>query len=116
MDMKMIGKWLFVIGWLVAVIAALAGLTMIPVWILALVGFVSGLLHPHGDDAKMWILVFLGLSATAASLGEVPAVGSYLTGLFSTTAWFIGTVVLGSLTMWLVGKLMGMVGMGGDKM
>jgi hypothetical protein len=36
--------------------------------------------------------------------------------LFGTTAWFIGTVVLGSLTMWLVGKLMGMVGMGGDKM
>jgi len=103
--MKTIGKWLFLIGLLVAVIVGLVGFTAAWLtWILVIVGILAGVMYFDPDDVAHMGIRYLVLVATAAVFSVLGQIGSYLTGIFTAAAAFLGPVVLTVLVVWFVRK------------
>jgi len=103
--MKNIGKWLFLIGLLVAVVAGLFGFSAgWLAWILVIVGILAGVFYFDPDDVAHMGIRYLVLVATAAILDELPILGPYLTGIFTAAVAFLGPVVLTVLVVWFVRK------------
>ncbi len=103
--MKNIFKWVYLIGMLVAVVAALAKFT--PdwlTWILMLAGILVGVFFMESSDVVNLGIRFLALMAVAGSLDKLLAVGNYLTTIFNAVVGFLGPVVLTTLVMWFVNK------------
>ncbi len=103
MNAKTIGKWLFLIGLLVAVIASLFSYSA--VWltlILILMGILAAILFFNPEDVVHVGIRFLVLFAVAAALDAIPAVGPYLTNIFKGAVGFLEPVVLTLLVVWFV--------------
>jgi hypothetical protein len=83
---KTIGKWLYLIGMLVAAVAGMFSLSYS--WL--------SLIHAG--------IRFLVLATVAGALDSVPAVGPYLTGFFSGVVHFLAPVVLTLLVVYFVKK------------
>ncbi len=103
--MKTLGKWLFLIGLLVAVVAALFGYAASWLtWILVLAGILAGVFYFDPDDVAHMGIRYLVLVATASVLNGLNVVGPYLTGIFTAAVAFLGPVVLTVLVVWFVRK------------
>ena len=103
--MKNIGKWLYFLGLLVAVIVALVGFQAI--WlslILMLLGIFLGIFYFDSEDIVHFGIRYLVLGAVYKVLDGVPAIGPYLTGIFGAVFAFLGPVVLTVLVVWFVKK------------
>lgn len=103
--MKTIGKWLYLIGLLVAAILGLLGFSAS--WltlILALVGILAGIFYVDSEDIVSIGIRYLVLGAVYGVLDGIPLVGPYLTGLFGGVFAFLGPVVLTALVMRFVNK------------
>lgn len=95
MGTKAVLKWLLLAGVVVAGVAgALAFSNDILTWILIIVGVLVGLFYMDSADVVNLGILYLVLAATAGSLTQVIAVGSYLTGFFTGVVAFLGPVVL----------------------
>jgi hypothetical protein len=103
--MKTLGKWLFLIGLLVAVVAALFGYAAAWLtWILIIVGILAGVFYFDPDDVVHVGIRYLVLFATASALDKLTLVGPYLTGIFNAAVAFLGPVVLTVLVVWFIRK------------
>jgi hypothetical protein len=103
--MKNIGKWLYFLGLLVAVIVALIGFQAS--WlslILMLVGILAAIFYMDSDDIVHIGIRYLVLGAVYNVLDGIPAIGPYLTGIFGAVFAFLGPVVLTTLVIWFVKK------------
>ena len=103
MNAKMIGKWLFLLGLLIAVVTSLFSFTA--TWlslILLIVGILAAILFFDSEDVVNVGLRFFILTLVSGALSGVPAVGSYITGIFSAAVAFIAPVVLTLLVIWFV--------------
>jgi hypothetical protein len=103
--MKTIGKWLYLIGMLVAVVVALVGFSAS--WlslILALVGILAAIFFLDSNDVVNFGIRYLLLVAVYAVLSEVPAIGMYLTKIFGAVVAFLGPVALTLLVVHFVNK------------
>lgn len=108
MNGKMIGKWLFLIGLLVAILAALFNLTFDWLgWVLGLVGIVAAILYFDPNDVGNMGIRFLVLIAVKAVLDGFPLIGTYLTTIFTATVGFLGPVLLTMLVMFFFRKYFG---------
>jgi len=67
--------------------------------ITALLGLAIGVQRDTGDLMRT-LAIAIGLSLFAGALGEIPAVGGYLTDIFTNGAALAGASALGSLCMW----------------
>jgi len=103
--MKTIGKWLYIIGLL---IAALAGMfSFANMWvslILVLMGILGAIFFLDANDVVNAGIRFLVLATVAGALNGIPAVGAYITGLFSGVVGFLAPVMLTLLVVWFVKK------------
>jgi len=103
--MKTLGKWLFLIGLLVAVIAGLVSFSANWLtWILVIVGVLAGVFYFDPDDVAHMGIRYLALVATAAAFNQLDFLGPYLTGIFTAAAAFLTPVVLTVLVVWFVKK------------
>lgn len=103
--MKTIFKWVYLIGLLVAIVAALFKFS--PdwlTWVLMLVGILVGIFYTNSADIVNQGIRYLVLVAVAASLDKLLAVGTYLTTIFTAVVGFLGPVVLTTLVVWFVKK------------
>lgn len=103
--MKNIGKWLYFLGLLVAVIVALIGFQA--TWlslILMLIGILVAIFYFDSDDIVNIGIRFLVLFAVKDVFGGIPAIGTYLSGIFGAVFAFLGPVVLTTLVIWFVKK------------
>jgi len=103
--MKKYGKWFYVGGFVVAGLAGLAGFQA--QWLsllLLLVAILAGVFFADGDDLVHNGIRFLVFSAVYAAFDSIPAVGSYLTGMFGGMAMFWGAVLLTALVVHFVKK------------
>jgi hypothetical protein len=78
MSTAKIGKWAFIIG---LVIAVLAGLFFQPgwaIWVLAILGVIVGLLNVTAEDTQSFLLASIALTLSATALNTVPIVGTAL--------------------------------------
>jgi hypothetical protein len=103
--MKNVFKWVYLIGLLVAVVAALAKFSA--GWftsLLILAGVLVGIFFFDSDDVVHLGIRFLVLSVVAGSLEKFLGIGTYLTGIFSAVVGFLGPVVLTVLVVYFVKK------------
>jgi hypothetical protein len=102
---KTIGKWLYLLGLLIAVVASLFSFSQ--TWlslILLLMGILAAVLFLDSDDVVNFGIRFLVLATVAGALNSIPAVGSYLTGMFSAVVMFLAPVALTLLVVHFVKK------------
>jgi hypothetical protein len=103
--MKNIGKWLYFLGLLVAVVTALIGFSAS--WlglILVLLAIVVGVIFFDSGDIVNIGLRYLILVAVHGAFDAIPAVGGYLTSIFGAVAAFLAPAVLTTLVVWFVKK------------
>ena len=92
MNTATIGKWAFIIG---LVIAVLAGLFFQPdwaIWMLAILGLIVGLLNVTAEDTRGFLLAAIALTLSATALNTLPIVGT----AFSFVLPFVVAFVAGA--------------------
>ncbi len=105
MNAKTLGKWLFLLGLLVAVVVGLFGLSFDWLnWILIIVGILAAFMYFDYNDVANIGIRFLVLAAVAGAFDSLIAVGPYLTGIFTATVGFLAPVVLTLLVIWFFKK------------
>ncbi len=103
--MKTIGKWLYLIGLLIAAIAGLFSKSYS--WlslILVLMGILAAIFFLDSDDVVNFGIRFLVLATVAGALNSIPAVGPALTGMFTAVVAFLAPVALTLLVVYFVKK------------
>jgi hypothetical protein len=103
--MNTIGKWLYLLGLLIAAVTGLLGFSAI--WltlILVLMGIFAAIFFIDSDDVVHFGIRYLVLGAVYSVLDGIPAVGPFLTGFFGGVFAFLGPVVLTTLVIYFVKK------------
>ena len=92
MKIAIIGKWAFIIG---LVLAVLAGLFYQPdwaIWVLAILGVIVGILNVTAEDTRGFLLAAIALTLSATALNSLPVVGT----AFSLVLPFVVVFVAGA--------------------
>jgi len=93
--MGQMGKWAFIVG---LVISVVAGVLEPAAWMflaLAVLGLVVGILNITGEETKTFLLAAIGLILSASSLMIIPqGIGEAVTGIATNFAVFISPAVL----------------------
>jgi len=103
--MNTLGKWLYLVGLLVAGIVGLVGFSA--PWlsiILVVVGIVAAILYFDTSDLVGAGVRYLVLAVVFSVLDAIPLVGPYLTGFFGGVLAFLGPVLLTALVMHFIRK------------
>ncbi len=96
MNIDMIGRWAFIIG---LVIAVLAGLFFQPdwaIWVLAILGVIVGLLNVGAEETRSFLLAAIALTVSATALNSIPIVGTVLSLVLPFVVAFVAgaTIVI----------------------
>jgi hypothetical protein len=78
MNRETIGKWAFIVG---LVIAVLAGLLFQPewaIWVLAILGVIVGLLNVAAEETRGFLMASIALTLSATALNTLPIIGTAL--------------------------------------
>jgi hypothetical protein len=89
MNRATIGKWAFIIG---LVIAVLAGLFFQPdwaFWVLAILGVIVGLLNVTSEDTRGFLLAAIALTLSATALNTLPVIGTALSYVLPFVVAFV---------------------------
>ena len=106
--MKNIGKWLYLLGLLVAVLAGLFNFSNS--WLgllLVLVGILAAIFFFETDDLVHMGIRFLVLFAVKDAFGGIPAIGTYLSGIFGAAYAFLAPIMLTLLVIFFFNKYFG---------
>ena len=76
MNTANIGKWAFILGLVVAVIAGLFYQPAWAIWVLAILGVIVGLLNVTAEDTRGFLLAAIALTLSATALNTIPGVGT----------------------------------------
>ena len=93
MNRGTIGKWAFIIG---LVLAVLAGLFFQPgwaIWVLAILGVIVGFLNITAEETRGFLLASIALTLSATALNSIPIVGT----AFSYILPFVVAFVSGAM-------------------
>lgn len=84
MNLSQVGRWVFVVGVVLAVVAGFIDLG-IPHFglILTVVGLVVGLLNVSGKETGSFLIAAIALLMTASALGNIPQIGAQLVSVGS---------------------------------
>lgn len=96
-DSSGVWKWVYVVGLVVAGLAAAFGFqNQILIWVLLLVGILAAIFFLDSSDVVNFGIRYLLLTAVGVTgaLSSVPFVGTYLTNFVSGVAVFLGPVAL----------------------
>ena len=89
MKLASIGKWAFIIG---LVLAILAGLFFQPgwaIWVLAILGVIVGLINVTAEDTRGFLLASIALTLSATALNTLPVVGTALSYVLPFVVAFV---------------------------
>ena len=75
MDTVKMGKWAFIIGLVVAVLAGIFFQPDWAIWVLAVLGVIVGLLNITTEDTRGFLLAAIALTLSATALNTLPVVG-----------------------------------------
>jgi len=76
MNAVRIGKWAFVVGLVIAVLAGLFFQPAWAVWVLAILGVIVGFLNVTAEDTRGFLLAAIALTLSATALNTLPVVGT----------------------------------------
>jgi len=89
MDTAKIGKWAFIIGLVVAVLAGLFFQPGWAIWVLAILGLIVGLLNVTAEDTRAFLLASIALTLSATALNTLPLVGTALSYILPFVVAFV---------------------------
>lgn len=90
--MEKVGKYAFVVGIAVAVIAGLTDAGWAPA-ALAVLGIIVGLLNISSQETQRFLLAAIALMLTATALDAIPAVGEAFAPFVANVVAFLGAAV-----------------------
>ena len=95
MDMKTIGKWSYLVGLLVAIVAALFNFGPDWLgWILMVLAVLTGLFLGDTKELTNYGVRYLALVAVAAVFHTFPVVGPFVTTIADAMVGFFGPIIL----------------------
>jgi hypothetical protein len=89
MNLQTIGKWAFIVG---LVIAVLAGLLFQPegaIWVLAILGVIVGILNVAAEETRSFLLASIALTLSATALNTLPIIGTALSLILPFVVAFV---------------------------
>ena len=93
--LEFIGKWTFIIGLALAVIAGFLFADKEWVyWVLAVLGVIVGLLNVTREDTEKFLLAAIAFGLSATALVTVPIIGFQLTNALSYVAAFVAGAMI----------------------
>jgi len=94
------GKWAFIIGLVLAVVAGILFEAEEAVfWVLAVLGVIVGLLNVTQEDTQSFLLAAIALTLSVTALNLIPIVGETLSQILEYVAAFVaGAMIVVALT------------------
>jgi len=92
--MEQIGKWAFIIGIVLSVIAAFVSQMGWMYWALAVLGVVVGFLNITSEETKGFLIAAIALILSASSVQSIPFVGELVTRIMGNLVAFMSAAVL----------------------
>ena len=99
MKLKFVGKWAFIVGLIIAVLASfITGYAMIVALVLFLLGLVVGFLNITGKDSSKFLLATIALLAgglaSMTALSVFGVVSTYLSSILGSFIAFVSAAAL----------------------
>jgi hypothetical protein len=95
LNMEAVGKWSYLVGLLVAVVAGLAGFTADWLaWVLVVLGILAALFFLDPEELVNYGIRYLVLFAVATTLGVIPVIGDFITAIANAMVAFFGPIIL----------------------
>lgn len=91
--MERVGRYAFILGIVVAVVAGVTDTSWAPAALAAL-GIVVGLLNITSEETQGFLIAAIGLMMSARAMDAIPEVGPALTPFVANVVAFIGAAVL----------------------
>jgi hypothetical protein len=89
------GKWAFIIGLVLAVVAGILFEAEEAVfWVLAILGLIVGLLNVTREDTQGFLLAAIGFLLSATALNLIPIVGETLSQILEYVAAFVAGAMI----------------------
>jgi len=92
--MGQVGKWAFIGGIVLAVVAAFVTQTTWIYWVLAVLGLVVGFLNVTAEETKGFLLSAVALILSASAVQGIPLVGEMVTTVMGNLVAFMSAAVL----------------------
>lgn len=92
--MANLGKWAFIGGLAIAVLAGLGLEQVWFVWVLAMLGLIVGFMNVTGPETQGFLIAAIGLMLSATAVQAVPFVGDLVTRVVANLIVFIAPAVL----------------------
>ncbi len=92
--MQHIGKWAFIVGLVIAVLAGIGFNQPWFAWVLAVLGLIVGFLNVTSGETQGFLLAAIALIISANAVGEIPYVGGYATSIIAYVIAFLSAAVL----------------------
>lgn len=107
MNTKLIGTWAYLIGLILALLTVFVSLGSWAIQALIILGILAGLFHHQlRDDLISLGVAYLALAAVAGSMGELVAIGVYVSDIAAAWVSFLGPVVLTAFMVWGTPRLL----------
>ena len=92
--MGQMGKWAFIAGFVISVVAGLLIAEPWMFWVLAVLGLVVGFMNITGAETKTFLLAAIALMLSASSLMGIPVIGVAVTEVLANIVAFMSAAVL----------------------
>ena len=89
MNRQTIGKWAFIIGLVIAVVAGLFFQPGWAIWVLAILGVIVGLLNVTAEETRGFLLASIALTLSATALNTLPVLGTALSYVLPVVVAFV---------------------------
>ena len=92
--MAILGKWAFIIGLVIAVLAGVGFDYSWVAWVLAILGLIVGFLNVAAEETQQFLIAAIGLLLSASAIKVIPYIGDVGTAIVSNLVAFISAAIL----------------------
>ena len=92
--MAQVGKWVFVVGLVIAVAGGVGFEQSWFGWVLAVLGLIVGFLNISDKESQGFLLAAIALIVAANAVGAIPYIGEHVTRIIVNLVLFLGGAVL----------------------
>ena len=89
-----IGRWTFIVGLILAVIAGLFIEAAWVVWVLVILGVIVGLLNVTREETQSFLLAAIAFALSTAALNTIPLIGDIFSNILGYVAAFVSGAMI----------------------
>lgn len=92
--MERIGRWAFLAGLILAAASGVGIEESWPIWVLASLGVVVGLLNVTGEETTNFLLSAIALLVSASAVASIPLIGAITSQIIARLVTFVAAALL----------------------